>query len=183
MPTLTFPSNNINLSSLMEEIENANYVGFHMMYIIDFELKVEVLDTFTAEVSIGELITSHKSNPANSDIARLKASKIAEFVEIAESEIANGFTSNALGDINYYSSGDADQLNLVGAVAMDSDLLYASRNTQESESSFKLHTAAQMRQVLIDGAIFKQSILTKNATKKYLVGLATTVDEVDAVTW
>lgn len=115
----------------------------------------------------------------------------AEEISIACAQfIEAGFTSSALGDTYTYPAKITDQQNLA-ASALDS-LLNADDPTwttpfwcQDSKGNwdYKEHTAKQIQQVAKEG---KAKILATLAKKKSLsekINVATTVEEVNAITW
>ncbi len=80
--------------------------------------------------------------------------------------IVSGFESKALGtitdgdyDIYVYDSEDVDQMNLIGAVAIDSDVAYKCTRKSDMKREFFKHTNAQIKQVLSDAANRKISLL------------------------
>lgn len=72
--------------------------------------------------------------------------------------ITNGFMSTALGAMHIYSSQLDDQLNLTGAILRGLDMPYACRDAQ-GVKAFRLHTAAQLRQVGDDFTLYKLQLL------------------------
>ncbi|EKD22678.1 MAG: hypothetical protein ACD_84C00013G0004 [uncultured bacterium] len=125
----------------------------------------------------------------------LKSAKIEELSEACQADIMAGFNSMALGTLHRYDSHEEDQLNLIGTVtktaptpaALDgTSYLYASReiiNGVEQPKTYLMHTHAQLRQVLDDGATYKLMELVKFNTKKMEVLAMTTVAELDTVIW
>ena len=58
-------------------------------------------------------------------LAKVKTDKILEFSEYARIEITSGFVSSALGFPHMYDAEPEDQLNLIGAVASGTDVLFS----------------------------------------------------------
>lgn len=124
-----------------------------------------------------------------------KLDKITELSNACQLDIIGGFTSNALGALNKYDSTEVDQLNLIGAVTATSptptDLggynsVYACRpiiNGVEQSKQYLLHSHFQLRQVLADGAAYKLNELLNFNNKRTAVNNATTIAEINAITW
>lgn len=84
--------------------------------------------------------------------------KVAEVNQACESAITSGFWSDALGERHRYSSQLDDQLNLTGAILRGLDMPYACSDEQ-GVKAFRLHTAAQLRQVGDDFTLYKLQLL------------------------
>jgi hypothetical protein len=123
--------------------------------------------------------------PPPSDAELLAEAKLVRTAGIntaCAAEITGGFVSNALGTPHTYDSDDTDQLNLIGAAGTGVDTLYKCTDAAGFKD-FRLHTAAQIKQVLEDGAMVKLLALQKAAVLKAQVAAAGTVVEVEAVVW
>lgn len=99
-------------------------------------------------------------------------------------EIVAGFESTALGSVHRYDSAETDQLNLIGAAQLGVALQY--RCTEVATSGIKqhrLHTHAQIAQVLADGATIKMTLLQTLAAKRAQVEAAQTIEDIEAITW
>jgi hypothetical protein len=81
-----------------------------------------------------------------------------------QTAITGGFVSIALGDPYIYDSQQEDQINLLGSVSTTSPTTenpngtsqyYACRNPETDVKDYLLHTHAQLRMVMDDGADFK----------------------------
>jgi len=117
-------------------------------------------------------------------LSKRKIEKITAFSDNARNEIVNGFLSSALGTSFYYDSQPEDQLNLVGVVASFQESLYPCRsNGPTSPKEYRLHTHAQLLQILYEGKNIKLVILEKFNNKKALVISVTTIEELDTVVW
>ena len=114
------------------------------------------------------------------DIA--KAAKTAEINAACAAAIVGGFASSALGTAHTYDSELEDQLNLIGAVGLGIDLPYRCAD-EAGVKAFRLHTAAQLKQVAADGAAIKLAALEKAATLKAQVQAAVDAAAVEAVIW
>lgn len=123
-------------------------------------------------------------------IKEAKASKINKINTFCETEIMNGFASSALGSEKHYQSEQIDQLNLIGVVAGGvDDYFKCGIEDVDFETNgiikwgYESHTIAQLKQVLNDGKVIKQRLLQKALERKASVDTASTVAEVDAITW
>lgn len=125
----------------------------------------------------------------------LQNSAIAALSTICGNIITAGFISSALGSTYMYDSEDVDQINLIGATTTvgptaanpdGTSMWYAVRPVVDGiteAKTYMLHTYAQLRQVMDDGANYKLGLLMNFNTKRYYIGIATTPDEVSAITW
>jgi len=112
----------------------------------------------------------------------VKASKSTEINAACASSIVGGFTSSALGAPHTYDSALEDQLNLIGAVGLGIDMPYRCADAA-GVKEFRLHTAAQLKQVAADGARVKLTALEKAAALKAQVQAAVDAAAVEAVVW
>lgn len=115
-------------------------------------------------------------------LAESKTAKNAEINAACEAAIVGGFASSALGSPHTYDSELEDQLNLIGAVGLGTDLPYRCADAV-GVKEFRLHTAAQLKQVAADGAAIKLAALEKAATLKAQVQAAADAAAVGAVVW
>lgn len=121
--------------------------------------------------------------PSDADLlAEAKLVRTAGINNACAAEITGGFVSSALGTPHTYDSEETDQLNLIGAASMGVDIPYKCADASGIKD-FRLHTPAQLKQVLADGATVKLTALQKAAVLKAQVAAAGTVDEVEAVGW
>lgn len=88
-----------------------------------------------------------------------------------EAAITAGFQSDALGAPHHYTSQLDDQLNLSGAIMRGLDMPYACRDAQ-GVKAFRLHTAAQLRQVGDDFTLYKLQLLQHANELKQQLDLA-----------
>jgi hypothetical protein len=124
-----------------------------------------------------------------------KDTKITSLSDDCQNAITCGFISNALGSPHLYDSAEVDQLNLIGAVAnvsptianpTGSSVYYATReviNGVTLPKEYDLHTYDQLRKVMSDGADYKLALLINFNIKRYYVTIATTIEQIDAITW
>lgn len=94
--------------------------------------------------------------------------------------ITSGFQSDALGTPHQYSSQLDDQLNLTGAILRGLDMPYACRDEQ-GVKAFRLHTAAQLRQVGDDFTLYKLQLLQHANELKQQLDLALEAGDADAM--
>ncbi|AZV46846.1 hypothetical protein C3L23_06040 [Nautilia sp. PV-1] len=118
---------------------------------------------------------------------KTKDEKIKEINNIAQEKIVSGFISSALGSEHLYQSEPTDQINLLGVV-QDANLTGDNQFFKCSPDNgqtweYKEHTPEQITQVLKDGKTIKSAILEKANELKLQVNNATTIDEINAVTW
>ena len=126
-------------------------------------------------------------------LEEMKKSKLTTINIACETAIISGFKSSSLQAEYLYQSDRDDQLNLMGLVANGIDnFLKCGLATIVLENSIEkevitwdyiLHTIAQLKQVLADGAKYKLDLLTKANTLKIQVQNATTVNELDGINW
>lgn len=121
------------------------------------------------------------STKFNPPIDRVKTEKLVELSQACETAIISGFESSALGTAHTYQSDRDDQLNLVGMVTANVDDYFKcfDGNTWD----YRLHTASQLHQVLIDGKDQKLAHLQRFATLKGQLDLAVSEAEVSAIVW
>ena len=126
--------------------------------------------------------------PTPADLASKKVNSLSTACEVA---IESGFISEALGTEHTYQSERDDQLNLIGASAAGVDMPYKCADVN-SAWAYRQHTAAQLKQVLADGAAVKLSHLQKfgqlrDQVEAIVADTALTDDEkraaIDAVVW
>ncbi|VVO92667.1 hypothetical protein PS870_02401 [Pseudomonas fluorescens] len=123
--------------------------------------------------------------PAEANIEVVHLNRTRDINQQCEATITGGFWSAAIGEQYQYGSQLDDQLNLTGMVLVGKDSLYACRD-QQGRKEFRLHTAAQLRQVGDDFTLFKLQLLQKaNGLKQTLDAALAAGDltSVNAVTW
>jgi hypothetical protein len=130
-----------------------------------------------------------ETNPNNPDppeeltLEQTKAIRTAELNSLCQATICSGFYSSALGESRKYESKIEDQINLMGAVQMNMDMLYRCWNPAGTRQEWYQHTAAQLKQVFMDGSIMVRANLERVSTLKEQVQAATTIEEVEAINW
>lgn len=100
--------------------------------------------------------------------------------QACEAAITAGFQSAALGTPHQYSSQLDDQMNLTGAILRGLDMPYACRDEQ-GVKAFRLHTAAQLRQVGDDFTLYKLQLLQHANELKQQLDLALAAGDADAM--
>ncbi len=115
----------------------------------------------------------------------IKTAKVAELTHAFNAALNAGFTSDALGSTHRYDSETHNRENLIGAVATGVPQMFTCNDNQNSANSKRqrLHTAEQLKQVLIDGAARKQALIARLREKRTAVLAATTIAAVNAITW
>jgi len=119
------------------------------------------------------------------DPASVHAEQVNLINQACEAQITNGFGSDALGSLHFYSSQMDDQLNLTGAILREFDMPYACRD-ELGLKEFRLHTVRQLRKVGDDFTVFKLQLLQKaNSLKQQLDDALALGDLIalNAVTW
>ena len=117
------------------------------------------------------------------------AAKITKLSGIAGNLVTSGFQSDAgalHAGLKWYDSEKEDQLNLIGsASSIDAgeSTIYFYRDTVGGTKIYVPHSRAQMKKVLQDGRDRKLAILIEFNAKKVAVLAATTMAELDAITW
>lgn len=128
-----------------------------------------------------------------------KIDKISELSVHCQKIIINGFQSDALGSTHIYDSEEVDQLNIIGSVSMISPTYghpegyttyYAVRPIQDGitqPKEYKIHTYAQLRKAMTDGAMYKLGCLQRfNVLRDYINSLVFgthTLDIINSVDW
>lgn len=112
----------------------------------------------------------------------LRTAKIASINTACAAEITAGFPSSARGAAHTYDSAQEDQLNLIGAVALASDVPYTCTDAAGNKAALT-HTAAQIKQVMADGAAIKITALAKARALKVQALAAEAASELDAIQW
>ena len=106
-------------------------------------------------------------------LTEIKTNKIVDFSKIAQSEITAGFKSSALGTQHIYDSAIEDQLNLIGAVSTQVDMLFSCRPSTQGKQTVNFNNSwlntnntglqnnntTYTSQILIDGVTFNISIV------------------------
>lgn len=128
--------------------------------------------------------------PASELLAQAQTEKKAALTTECAATITGGFPSSALGSSYSYPSKPTDQANLVACVTASllpgNTSSWATKFWCEDSSggwAFREHTAAQIQKVGQDGKSFIESQQAQLETLKAKVDSATTVSDVDAISW
>ena len=114
---------------------------------------------------------------------QVKEAKRAELNDLCNAQISAGFTSDALGTTHGYGSALEDQINLIGSASMGVDVSYVCTDVATNLKGVYPHTAAQIKKVLVDGAIVKLALIQKYRTLADAVISATTAAQIAAINW
>jgi hypothetical protein len=115
-------------------------------------------------------------------LALARATKIAELKTACTTQIQGGFISNALGSgYTYESKLPQDQTNLMGAAMLGADLSFTCIDATGYKSKVP-HTAAQLKQVFLTGALHIESATTKYDLLKKQVEVAS-LDDLPGISW
>jgi hypothetical protein len=116
-------------------------------------------------------------------LAAAQAAQIQQLSDACAAQIISGFVSSALGITHTYPSSPTDQSNLIGVVA--SGVATAPFWCADPNGNWALvsHTAAQLKQVLIDGATDRVAYSVKLDGLVKQIMACTTPAAVQAVTW
>jgi hypothetical protein len=132
---------------------------------------------------------NHATTPVLT-LAQAKSDQIAALSVACQNAIYAGFTSTALGAEYHYPFLDKDQSNLLSSVT--ASLLPGVDGTWTTpfwcaDSSgvwaFRAHTAAQIQRVGMDAMVTKLTAIQRNNDLAAAVNAATTVAQVQAITW
>ena len=144
----------------------------------------------TVELNPGEVLIQNDDDTwrlrtNDDDLNDYKANKILELTESFNTDLNAGFTSNSLGADHRYDSEQHNRENLIGAVAAGVDQPYTCDDLLSNPDSKiqRMHTAAQLKQVLVDGAAYKQTLIAKLRLLRTQVADAIDGPAVDAVLW
>ncbi|MCG6167335.1 DUF4376 domain-containing protein [Leptospira sanjuanensis] len=114
------------------------------------------------------------------DLPLWKEDLLRSVDRMCEMKITSGFVSSALGESHRYGSDRDDQLNLIGSVSIGDSVLYKCED-MNGVKEYKMHSSAQIKQVLDDGAARKIQLLQTANELKSLLRVANTYDEINAV--
>jgi hypothetical protein len=123
-------------------------------------------------------------------LAQAQANQISVLSSACQNAIYAGFTSTALGAEYHYPFLDKDQSNLVSSVTASLlpgvDTSWATPFWCADSAgvwAFRLHTAAQIQRVGMDAMVTKLNAIQRNNDLCAAVNAATTVAQVQAITW
>ena len=115
--------------------------------------------------------------------------KLTELKSSCELEILSGFSSSALGEEHHYPAKTIDQANLNASVTasmypnLPPDWTTPFWCEKDGEWLYKLHTAAQIQQVGLDGKNTILACLAKNEGLQTLLKACTTLEQIQGINW
>lgn len=118
-------------------------------------------------------------------VERRYQERLQEIDATCSQQITGGFWSPVLGDRYCYSTSLDDQVNLSGAAALGVDLTYPCADLT-GVKAYRLHTAAQLRQVADDFTRMKLQLLQQAYSLKERLQQARAAKDLaglEAVTW
>jgi hypothetical protein len=129
-------------------------------YWSDYDTEVTI-DAIGETVPAGTILTRPPE-----PLDRVQARQISVLSSACEAAITGGFVSAALGTDHTYQSERDDHINLMGKVQMGVAGNFKCSADDGVTWSMQMHTAAQLTQVLIDGATHKEDKIVKFQTLK-----------------
>lgn len=146
---------------------------------------------YEGDLQVGDIVIPARPSPlhiwANNawsiPLSTAQSNQIDALTKSCAASIVAGFSSSALGTAHTYPSQPIDQSNLIGAVA--SGLASVTFWCADSAGVWAVtsHTAAQIKQVLADGATQRMAFSVKLKGLVDQVMTATTDAAVQAVVW
>lgn len=112
-----------------------------------------------------------------------KARRAGEMRVAYAAALQGGFESAALGTPHRYLSDLASQVKLAGSAACGAPVQYECVEVSTGAETVKAHTAAQMRQVLVDGKDAAVALKLRLRDRVAQIMAATAATQVDAVIW
>ncbi|AST87978.1 hypothetical protein CIG66_25270 (plasmid) [Ralstonia pseudosolanacearum] len=121
-------------------------------------------------------------------LEQAKAAQGASIRAACEAAIEAGFVSQALGSVHTYPSTETDQRNLLSSAlaSQGRDSGWTSPlwcATDAGQWAFLPHSAAQVQQVNADWIDFRDALRRKYAGLVEQISAATSMTEVEAITW
>ncbi len=123
-------------------------------------------------------------------IDELKALKLSTINNLCELSIVGGFKSSALGEEYFYYSTLEEQTTLNSLINLGFDSNFKAQKISlvegvevKEERKQYPHTLAQLRQILIDGAIHIKTQIDKKDELEVLINNATTAEELELIEW
>jgi hypothetical protein len=130
------------------------------------------------------------SDPAPASLDELKAAKLAELETACATEIAAGFTSDALGEVYTYPAKPTDQSNLQASVLASILPGVDEKWTTpfwcadaQGKWAYQAHTVTQIQQVGVDGKNAINAAIAQKIVLEQQVVAAKTAAEVATITW
>ena len=116
------------------------------------------------------------------ELREAKDSKIEELNAACDKEIEE-YESSALGEVYIYSGSIEDQINIIALGSAGVDAFFRCQRKGEERKHNIAHTAKQLAQVYADGTKHKSEAILRCGALKEKVEVASTVSEVNAITW
>jgi hypothetical protein len=98
--------------------------------------------------------------PEPPSLESLKTAKNVQINDAVEAAILAGFNSSAIGTSYFYPADRDSQTNLIGSVATGASMGFPCRDGAGVWDR-RAHTAPQLKQVLANGAVRKQTLLSQ----------------------
>lgn len=123
-------------------------------------------------------------------LKEVKEKKIDDINKTCDKAIVSGFTSEALGSKHFYYSTLEEQSTLNSLINLGVDNQFKAQKitlvdqveTKENRIAYS-HTIQQLRSILADGFTHIASQVAKKDILETQINNATTIDEVEAISW
>lgn len=116
-------------------------------------------------------------------LVEAKARRVGELRASYAAALQGGFVSSGLGTPHRYMSDLSSQVKLAGGAACGATVQYECVEVATEAETVKSHTAAQMRQVLVDGKDAAVAFKLRLRDRVAQVMASTTLAQVNAVIW
>ncbi len=138
-----------------------------------------------ADANIGDSIENNVIIPKPTPLNDLKSAKLGVLNTAMSTDMAAGFTSDALGATHSYDGEEHNQINLLGIKMRGQGGLFTCDDMLDNPDSKqrRQHTAQQIDQVFADGYAYKEALIDKLRNKRAAVLTAETPEAVEAITW
>lgn len=133
-------------------------------------------------VQSGQLVQA--ANYTSLQLQQAQNAKIGDLNSKCNQTILSGFASSALSVSHNYDFDYEAQMNFSGMMnAVNASIAPASITWKTTDAGNLAHTQAQFKQLYADGMNFKNTQITKYWNLKAQVLAATTVSQVNTITW
>lgn len=152
-------------------------------YYIDVSDRLDISSNSWYDAAVGDFVPEPVYVPSVADAAYNKRYEL--YGGCSEGIIRSSFQSDALGAVHNYDCRIVDQINLqlrynVAASTASNEPIWASDGTRYQ---WVEHTATEMADVMVEMNEHIKSFQVKLAAKLGAVDAATTVAEVNSITW
>lgn len=130
--------------------------------------------------AVEAVLTAH--DPVASALLAAKQYASALISTHCGTTIVAGFASSALGSEHHYTATLEDQSNLTSLVLLGVDDYYTCTDAAGVKSA-RMHTLAQLKQVLADGGVEKKKHLSRARALKEQIAAAADIAAVEAIVW